>query len=193
MSFIWCVERFWSRSWEYVNTHGQTDVISRQCEHQARWRDICCFWYEWRSWGEGNPDLVGDNLVLETESEENSGRRQRKLTKKGKEYKILYKIQRLFNQLMRKCCVIDDLLYPKDHFVTAKEELQLSDGLFCCVKNIIVCLMLKILAFKSLTLSLKILMQGFLLSNTKLETGIKKMKKENKWDQNPADIASHHQ
>ena len=104
----------------------------------------------------GNPDVAGDNLVPETESEENSGRRQRKLTKKDKEYKILYKIQRLFNQLMRKCCAIDDLLYPKDHFVTAKEELQLSDGLFCCVKNIIVCLMLKILAFKNLIIGLKI-------------------------------------
>ena len=35
-----------------------------------------------------NPNVVGDNLVPEIESEENSGRRQRKLTKKGKEYKI---------------------------------------------------------------------------------------------------------
>ena len=36
----------------------------------------------------GNPDVAGDNLVPETESEENSGRRQRKLTKKSKRYEI---------------------------------------------------------------------------------------------------------
>ena len=35
-----------------------------------------------------NPDVVRDNLVSETESEENGAQRQRKLTKKGKEYKI---------------------------------------------------------------------------------------------------------
>ena len=34
-----------------------------------------------------NPDVVEDNLVPETESGENSGRRESKLTKKGK-YKI---------------------------------------------------------------------------------------------------------
>ena len=35
-----------------------------------------------------NPAVVGDNLVPETESEENCDRRQRKLTKKDKEHKI---------------------------------------------------------------------------------------------------------
>ena len=60
-----------------------------------------------------NPDIVGDSLVPERESEENRGRRHRKLTKKGKEYKIfslLSRKQRLYNQLMRKCSDIDDLL-----------------------------------------------------------------------------------
>ena len=38
--------------------------------------------------------------------------------------------QRLYNQLMRKCCTIDDILYSKDHFVTVKEELHLFDSLF---------------------------------------------------------------
>ena len=69
----------------------------------------------------------------ETESEENSSRRQRKLTEKGKEYKISLlesRKQRLHNQLMRKCCGINNLLYSKDHSVTVKEELQLFDGLF---------------------------------------------------------------
>ena len=80
-----------------------------------------------------NPDEVGDNLVPETEFKENSGRRQRKLNKKCKEYKIsLLKIrkQRLHNQLTRKCCAIDDLLYSKDHFVAVKEELRLLDSLY---------------------------------------------------------------
>ena len=80
-----------------------------------------------------NPDLVGDNLVPETESGENSGRRQRQLTEKGKEYKISLlesRKQRLYNQLMRKFCTIDDLLYSKDNFITVKEELQLFDSLF---------------------------------------------------------------
>ena len=73
-----------------------------------------------------NPDVVGDNLVPETESEENSGRRQRKLTEKGKEYKIFLlesRKQRLYNQFMRKCYAIDDLLYSKNNFITVKEEL----------------------------------------------------------------------
>ena len=80
-----------------------------------------------------NPDAVRDNLVQETESEENSGWRQSKLTKKGKEYKMSLlqsRKQRLDNQLMRKCCAIDDLLYSKDHFVTVKKELHLFDSLF---------------------------------------------------------------
>ena len=54
-----------------------------------------------------NPDVAGDNLVPETESEENSGQRQRKLTKKSKQYQISLlqsRKQRLHNQLMRKCC-----------------------------------------------------------------------------------------
>ena len=54
-----------------------------------------------------NPDVAGDNLVPETESEENSGQRQRKPTKKSKEYQISLlqsRKQRLYNQLMRKCC-----------------------------------------------------------------------------------------
>ena len=58
------------------------DSISRQCEHQSGWNDICYFWYEWQSWGEGKFRVVGNNLVPETESEENNGRRQRKITKK---------------------------------------------------------------------------------------------------------------
>ena len=130
-----------------------------------------------------NSHVVGNNLVPETEFEGNSGRRQRKLTKKGKEYKISLlasRKQRLYNQLIRKCCTINDLLYTKDHFVTAKEELQLFDILFsnyfCCGKNIIVCLMLKILACRNLMFGLKILIQGFLPSKTKLETGLKKLK-----------------
>ena len=96
MSFVWLVEGFWGCNWEYVNTHGfhckysQTDIISRQSEHQSRWSDICYFWYEWQSWGEGKFRVVGDNLVPETESEENNGRRQRKLTKKVKNIKFLY-------------------------------------------------------------------------------------------------------
>ena len=80
-----------------------------------------------------NPDVVGDNLVPETESEENSGRRQRELTEKGKEYKMCLmesRKQRLYNQFMRKCYAIDDLLYSKNNFVTVKEELQLFDNLF---------------------------------------------------------------
>ena len=80
-----------------------------------------------------NPNVVGDNLVPEIESEENSGRRQRKLTKKGKEYKISLlesKKQRLYNQLVIKCCAINDFFYSKDYFVTVKEEIQLFDSLF---------------------------------------------------------------
>ena len=59
-----------------------------------------------------NPDVVRDNLVSETESEENGAQRQRKLTKKGKEYKISLlesRKQRLYDQLIRKCCAIDYL------------------------------------------------------------------------------------
>ena len=80
------------------------------------------------------PDVVENNLVPETESEANSGRRrQRKLSKKGKEYKISLlqsRKQRLCNQLMRNFYAIDDILYSKDHFTTVMEELQLFDGLF---------------------------------------------------------------
>ena len=78
-------------------------------------------------------DVVEDNLVPETESEESSGQRQRKLSKKGKEYKISLlqsRKQRLCNQLMRNFYAIDDLLYSKDHFTTVMEELQLFDDLF---------------------------------------------------------------
>ena len=80
-----------------------------------------------------NPNVVGDNLVPEIESEVNSGRRQRKLTKKGKEYKISLlesKKQRLYNKLVIKCCAINDFFYSKDYFVTVKEEIQLFDSLF---------------------------------------------------------------
>ena len=80
-----------------------------------------------------NPNVVGDNLVPDIESEENSGQRQRKLTKKGKEYKISLlesKKQRLFNQLVIKFCAINDFLYSKDYFVTVKDEIQLFDSLF---------------------------------------------------------------
>ena len=79
------------------------------------------------------PDVVEDNLVPETESEGSSGQRQRKLSKKGKEYKISLlqsRKQRLCNQLMRNVYAIDDLLYSKDHFTTVMEELQLFDDLF---------------------------------------------------------------
>ena len=151
-----------------------------------------------------NPDEVGDNLVPETEFKENSGRRQRKLNKKCKEYKIsLLEIrkQRLNNQLIRKCCAIDDLLYSKDHFVAVKEELRLFDSLYSqlllCVKNIIIWLMLKILAVRNSIIGFKILRQVFLPSKTRLETGLRKLKlienQENQRDQNPAYIASHPQ
>ena len=82
-----------------------------------------------------NPDVAGDNLVPETESEENSGRRQRKLTKESKEYKtslLESRKQRLYNQLMEKFYAFDGLLYSKDLFVTVKESFSC---IIVCVVN----------------------------------------------------------
>ena len=73
------------------------------------------------------------------------------------------------------------ILFSKDHFVTVKEERQLFDSLFSrllLLREEYNCLFdaedfsLQV----GLMLGLKILIQGFLPSDIKLETGLRKLK-----------------
>ena len=150
-------------------------------------------------------DVVEDNLVPETESEESSGQRQRKLSKKGKEYKISLlqsRKQRLCNQLMRNFYAIDDLLYSKDHFTTVMEELQLFDDLFSQLlllrEEYNNCLYhAEDFSLQEFDNWLEDLDVRIFTLITKLETGLKKLKwiesQVNQWHQILAVIASHHQ